>query len=82
MKKRLIIIGGGPAGLSAAIYASRAEMNPLIIYRDGGQLESSSIVDNYPGFDNGVDTIDFLEKLTHQVFDTVYIYLPTICTLI
>jgi len=77
---RLIIIGGGPAGLSAAVYAARAEMNPLVISRDGGQLESSHIVDNYPGFENGVDTIEFIQKLTSQVItntETILLSFPT-----
>ena len=38
---RVIIVGGGPAGLSAAIYAARAGMAPLVVARDGGQLEST-----------------------------------------
>ena len=43
---RVIIVGGGPAGLSAAVYAARAEMQPLVVARDGGQLESTSSIDN------------------------------------
>ena len=43
---RVVIVGGGPAGLSAAIYAARAGMAPLVVARDGGQLESTSAVDN------------------------------------
>merc|ERR1712129_50958 len=48
---KVIILGAGPAGLSAAIYAARAEMQPLVVAKDGGQLESTSMVDNYPGFE-------------------------------
>ena len=46
-----IIIGGGPAGLSAGLYASRSKMNTLIIEREnfGGQIATTEEVDNYPG---------------------------------
>ena len=64
---RVIIVGGGPAGLSAAVYAARANMQPLVVARDGGQLESTSIVDNYPGFKDGVDAVDLILALTGQV---------------
>ena len=64
---RVIIVGGGPAGLSAAVYAARANMLPLVVARDGGQLESTSMVDNYPGFKDGVDAIDLILALTGQV---------------
>ena len=63
---RLIIVGGGPAGLSAAIYAARAEMEPLVIARDGGQLESTSTVDNYPGFEDGIDAVEMVQHLSQQ----------------
>lgn len=64
--RKLVIVGGGPAGLSAAVYASRADLQPLVIARDGGQLEATSAVDNYPGFDDGVDAIDLLQRLEKQ----------------
>ncbi|MGB4965564.1 MAG: FAD-dependent oxidoreductase, partial [Microgenomates group bacterium] len=54
MKEKLIIIGGGPAGLAAAIYAARAEIFPLVIAGApaGGQLMLTSDVENFPGFDS------------------------------
>ncbi len=53
----MIIIGGGPAGYTAALYAARAGLDTLIIERmsAGGQMAITDIIDNYPGFDEGVD---------------------------
>ena len=53
----MIIIGGGPAGYTAALYATRAGLNTLVIERmsAGGQLALTDIVDNYPGFEEGID---------------------------
>lgn len=53
----IIIIGGGPAGYTSALYASRAGFNTLVIERmsAGGQLALTDVVDNYPGFDEGID---------------------------
>ena len=53
----MIIIGGGPAGYTAALYAARAGLNTLLIERmsAGGQLALTGTVDNYPGFDEGID---------------------------
>ena len=53
----VIIIGGGPAGYSAALYSSRAGLDTLVIERMmvGGQMALTDIIDNYPGFDQGID---------------------------
>ena len=53
----MIIIGGGPAGYTAALYASRAGLDTLIIEKisAGGQMALTDIIDNYPGFEEGVD---------------------------
>lgn len=53
----MIIIGGGPAGYSAALYAARAGLDTLVIERMsvGGQMTLTDVIDNYPGFEEGVD---------------------------
>ena len=53
----MIIIGGGPAGYTAALYAARAGLDTLIVERMsiGGQMALTDIIDNYPGFDEGID---------------------------
>jgi hypothetical protein len=47
--QKLVILGAGPAGLSAAIYAARANLDPVVVSVDGGQLEGTAEVENYPG---------------------------------
>ncbi len=64
----LIILGGGPAGLSAGLYAARARIDHLLIEKGapGGQVLLTDWVDNYPGFPEGLSGFDLVEKMTQH----------------
>lgn len=66
--EKLIIIGSGPAGLTAAIYAARGNLNPLVIAgrEAGGQLTLTTDVDDYPGFESGIQGPDLMAKMRKQ----------------
>jgi thioredoxin reductase (NADPH) len=68
MVEKVIILGSGPAGLSAAIYASREGFDPLVIggFNPGGQLLLTTVVENFPGFPDGVDGPDLIIKMRQQ----------------
>ena len=68
MAEKLIIIGGGPAGLSAAIYAAREGFEPLVIagFAAGGQLLLTTVVENFPGFPDGIDGPEIIMKMREQ----------------
>lgn len=75
---RLIILGAGPAGYTAAIYAARANLNPVIItgLQPGGQLTTTTEVDNWPGDHEGVQGPELMERmrLHAERFNTLMIY--------
>jgi thioredoxin reductase (NADPH) len=64
----LIVIGAGPAGLTTAIYAAREGIDTLILERaaSGGQVGNTQMMDNYPGFDEGISGMELASRLTNQ----------------
>ncbi len=65
----LVIIGGGPAGLTAGLYAARARLKVILVEKitPGGQILVTDWIENYPGFPEGLTGIDLVQKMTDQV---------------
>ena len=65
---KCLIIGSGPAGYTAALYAGRANLEPILYcgMQSGGQLTTTTIVENFPGYPEGVDANEMMTQLRQQ----------------